>query len=270
MAEKFEKIKVRTLTIIIGLPIILMIIHQGGVLYYLTVSILAIIGYLEIFLVSRKKNFHPSFVLGLVATLFLLLHRITSIFIILDQRLIFTLIIFFIFMEHFLLSKKYFFIYNISITLFISIYIGYLLSFLIDIRLMNHGNILILFALFTTWMSDTVAYIFGILYGKRHPFPTISPNKTLEGSIAGLLGGAICGIAFSYFIPLKPLVLFVIGLLAAICGQIGDLFESMIKRNFDVKDSGNLLPGHGGVLDCMDSILFSAPFVYYIFLKLLQ
>jgi len=112
-------------------------------------------------------------------------------------------------------------------------------------------------------MSDTMAYIVGINFGKKHLFPNISPNKTLEGSIGGILGGSISGIAFYFLLPLHPLILFSLGLIAAICGQAGDLFESIIKRNFDVKDSGKLIPGHGGVLDCMDSILFSIPFLYF-------
>lgn len=173
-------------------------------------------------------------------------------------------------MEHFLLRPKKNFLINISLTLFISIYIGHFLSFIIHIRDLLHGDILLIFALFTTWMSDTVAYIFGVYFGKSHIFPSISPNKTLEGSISGILGGAICGMLFYFVLPLNPIILLVLGFFAAICGQIGDLFESLIKRNFNVKDSGNLLPGHGGILDCMDSVLFSVPALYFCFYLILS
>ena len=263
MGEKFEKIKTRTFTIVIGVPFVLLIIHLGGVILHSIIALLAIIGTIELWNIFKSK-YNPSLILGIAATLFFLFRRTILGSFFLNDNLAFTIIILLIFIEHFLLkaNKKYMVI-NIATTLFIAIYIGHLLSFLIDIRNLPDGNIFIVFALFTTWMSDTMAYIVGINFGKKHIFPNISPNKTLEGSIGGILGGSICGIAFYFLLPLNPLMLFILGLISAICGQAGDLFESIIKRNFDVKDSGKLIPGHGGVLDCMDSILFSVPVLYF-------
>ncbi len=264
MGERFEKIKTRTLTIIIGIPVILIIIHMDGLFVYLAVTLLAILGTLELWHIFKNKNYHPSLISGVAATLFFLFKKTLSESFFIDEKLLFTAIILSIFMEQFLekFNKKNIII-NISLTLFVAIYIGHFLSFLIDIRSLTHGKAFLIFALFTTWMSDTAAYIVGVIFGKKHIFPNISPNKTLEGSLGGILGGAICGMIFYFLIPLNPLILFTLGLLAAISGQTGDLFESMIKRNFDVKDSGKLIPGHGGILDCMDSILLSAPVLYF-------
>ncbi len=263
MGEKFEKIKTRTLTIVIGVPLVLVIIHLGGLIFYSMIALLAIIGTIELWNIF-KSRYCPSLILGIVASLFFLFRRTIPEPFFLNINLLFTLIILLIFVEHFLLkaNKKYMVI-NIATTIFIAIYIGHLLSFLIDIRNLTDGNLFIIFALFTTWMSDTMAYIVGINFGKKHIFPRISPNKTLEGSIGGILGGSICGIAFYFLLPLHPLMLFTLGFISAICGQAGDLFESIIKRNFDFKDSGKLIPGHGGVLDCMDSLLFSVPVLYF-------
>jgi len=263
LGEKFEKIKTRTLTIVIGVPLVLVIIHLGGLIFYSMIALLAIIGTIELWNIF-KSRYYPSLILGIVASLFFLFRRTIPEPFFLNINLLFTLIILLIFVEHFLLkaNKKYMVI-NIATTIFIAIYIGHLLSFLIDIRNLTDGNLFIIFALFTTWMSDTMAYIVGINFGKKHIFPRISPNKTLEGSIGGILGGSICGIAFYFLLPLHPLMLFTLGFISAICGQAGDLFESIIKRNFDFKDSGKLIPGHGGVLDCMDSLLFSVPVLYF-------
>ena len=263
MGEKFEKIKTRTFTIVIGVPLVLLIIHLGGVIFHFTIALLAIIGTIELWNIFKSQH-NPSLILGISASLFFLFRNTMSETFFVNDNLLFTIIILLIFTEHFLLkaNKKYMVI-NIATTIFIAIYIGHLLSFLIDIRNLTYGSLFIVFALFTTWMSDTMAYIVGSNFGKKHIFPNISPNKTLEGFIGGILGGSIFGIAFYFLLPLHPLILFTLGLIAAICGQAGDLFESIIKRNFSVKDSGKLIPGHGGVLDCMDSILFSVPVLYF-------
>ncbi len=267
MGEKFEKIKIRTITIAIGIPFVLFIIYQGGVFFNIVIALLAIIGTLELWNIV-KNDYQPSLILGLVASLFFLFEKTLQESFFVEERIFFSLILLTIFMEHFLLKSKKISIINIAMTLFISIYIGYFLSFLIEIRSLPHGNTLLIFALFATWASDTLAYIVGINFGKRHIFPKVSPNKTLEGCIGGIIGGAICSMIFCFLLPFNLLVLFVLGLIAAVSGQTGDLFESKIKRSFNVKDSGKILPGHGGILDCMDSILFSVPTLYYCFIIL--
>jgi phosphatidate cytidylyltransferase len=265
LGEKFEKIKIRTLTIVIGIPIVLYIIHIGGMVFNLTIAIFAIIALIELHNIFKKK-YNPSFLLGILLTLFFLFKRYLLELFPINNNLFFTILLLLIFAEHSVgNSNKKNMVINIGITLFIAIYIGHFLSFLVDIRNLPNGKIFIIFSLFATWMNDTFAYLFGVNFGKKHIFPNISPNKTLEGSIGGLLGGLFCGILFYILIvPSKGFMLIIFGLIAAICGQAGDLFESIIKRNFNVKDSGTILPGHGGILDCMDSILFSAPVLYFL------
>jgi phosphatidate cytidylyltransferase len=102
--------------------------------------------------------------------------------------------------------------------------------------------------------------------GKRKLWPDISPNKTIEGSVGGIVCGVIVALLFAFLSPLteSPLHLMVIGLVLSIFGQVGDLVESAFKRHYGVKDSGNILPGHGGVLDRTDSWLFVFPILYFL------
>ncbi|MGB1013548.1 MAG: phosphatidate cytidylyltransferase [Nannocystaceae bacterium] len=120
--------------------------------------------------------------------------------------------------------------------------------------------------------SDTVAYFFGRAWGKHKLYPAVSPKKTWEGSMGGLVGGmlATCGFGSLWLLPELPLYHAIpLGILGSSAGQVGDLVESMCKRGYGVKDSGNLLPGHGGMLDRIDALLFVAP-VIYLYLWLMQ
>lgn len=128
------------------------------------------------------------------------------------------------------------------------------------------GPLIIWLLLFCTWASDTFAYFAGSIWGKRRIVPTISPNKTLEGFIGGFIGCMVTGLIYAYVVGLNLSAGLTVGLLTGIFAPFGDLFESKIKRTCGIKDSGVFLPGHGGVLDRFDSLLFSAPvlFVYLI------
>lgn len=116
---------------------------------------------------------------------------------------------------------------------------------------------------FILWSNDTGAYLIGKAFGKRKLFERISPNKTWEGSIGGAFLAITTALIVGYFFELLPLWQWAsIGLIIAIIGSMGDLVESLFKRSMNVKDSGKIMPGHGGVLDRFDGLLFSAPFVY--------
>lgn len=271
MGEKFDKISIRTLTTVIILPIILLIIHLGGKLYYGTIILLAILVFIELRHIVKHHDYQPSLILGLILTAFFLFQeKIFELYPPCDVRAIFTLIFLLIISEHFLLKPKKSSIINIALTIFMAIYTGHFLSYFIGFLNLANGKILLIFSLFCTWISDIVAYLIGVRFGKNHPYPYLSPNKTMEGTIAGFFGGGICALAFYSKLPLNIYILFILGIVSAISGQIGDLFESLIKRNFGVKDSGTIIPGHGGVLDVIDSILFSIPTLYYIFKILIK
>jgi phosphatidate cytidylyltransferase len=129
----------------------------------------------------------------------------------------------------------------------------------------RYGEILVLIAVVGPWVSDSGAYFAGHLFGRRLLFPSLSPNKTVEGSLGGLLLTIlVVGFVSYQFLDFSLAKAAVIGAGVSIFSQSGDLFESMLKRILDVKDLGHFLPGHGGILDRIDSLLFTAPAVYYI------
>jgi phosphatidate cytidylyltransferase len=125
------------------------------------------------------------------------------------------------------------------------------------------GPRLLLFALMIIWVSDTTAYFVGRAIGK-HPFaPDLSPKKTWEGAIAGLFGSLLVAVIFARWLPATLLQLLIAAGLGNVAGQIGDLLESAYKRSAGVKDSGGLLPGHGGILDRIDALILALPVVWY-------
>ena len=149
--------------------------------------------------------------------------------------------------------------------LLMSLWVGVPLAHLGLFPRSQAGVVLILIAVVGPWISDSGAYFAGRLFGRNLLIPSLSPNKTVEGSVGGLLLTVLIVAPLAYqlldFTVAKALI---IGAGVSVSSQCGDLFESSLKRILDVKDLGNFLPGHGGVLDRVDSLLFTAPTVYYI------
>ena len=156
-------------------------------------------------------------------------------------------------------------------------YVGVMLSYLYQVRILPDGGYFVVLIFLSSWGNDTLAYCTGMLFGKHKMSPKLSPKKSVEGLIGGIIGagllGAIYGFGFNMFVrPIDnlPLLLFVICAVGAIPAVIGDLAASAIKRNNEVKDYGKLIPGHGGVMDRFDSMIFTAPIVFYLMKTLLQ
>ncbi|MDD5127954.1 MAG: phosphatidate cytidylyltransferase [Dehalococcoidales bacterium] len=147
------------------------------------------------------------------------------------------------------------------------LYIGWLLSYMVALRL-DAGKEWVLLALFATFGSDTLAYFVGRALGKHKMAPRISPEKSWEGAAAGVFGAVIVVILINLWFKmgLSYGQQIFIGIVISVLGQFGDLAKSLLKRNVGVKESGNLLPGHGGVLDRTDSVLFAGVTAYYLFI----
>ena len=160
---------------------------------------------------------------------------------------------------------------NVAISFFGLIYIPMCLSLMFQLRafmvntfFINWAFSIPLLLIATIWINDNMAYIVGSFIGKR-PLSSISPNKTWEGTIAGIIiSVALVTKVLGTWIPIQEKYIFLMSLVAAIAGTFGDLFESKIKRMAGVKDSGSMMPGHGGFLDRFDSILFAVPFVWLV------
>jgi phosphatidate cytidylyltransferase len=155
---------------------------------------------------------------------------------------------------------------EVGVTFFGLFYVSYLFGYLLLLRELEDGRAWTFFLFLAVWAGDTGAYYIGTRFGRRKLFQKVSPKKTVEGSVGGLLCSAMAGgIGKILFFPAAaflPMALLGAGL--GLIGQIGDLAESILKRSSGIKDSGFLFPGHGGVLDRFDSIIFASPALYYL------
>lgn len=161
---------------------------------------------------------------------------------------------------------------QIMSTYFSFIYAPVLFSFIYLTRELEYGVYFVWVIFISSWISDTCAYCVGMLFGKHKLAPVLSPKKSIEGSIGGIAGSAIVGALFGYFVVEQVItsqqvtwIFALIGACGSIVSQIGDLAASAIKRNYDIKDYGKLIPGHGGIMDRFDSVLVTAPIIYFMF-----
>ena len=154
---------------------------------------------------------------------------------------------------------------RIAFTLLGVFYVGWLLSYVLLLRLLSDGPAYVFYIFGVVWLGDAAAFVSGTLLGRHKLAPTISPHKTIEGAIGGLFG-SLCGAILGGLWLLGHFTLgqcLAVGMMLAVVGQLGDLSESLLKRSTGVKDSGMLIPAHGGILDKVDGILFGAPALYY-------
>lgn len=172
---------------------------------------------------------------------------------------------------HTIISNNKINIVDISLTLFGICYIVLFLLFMPLLMSVDNGKLLIWYVIFAAWGTDTCAYIIGSKIGK-HKFTEISPKKSIEGAIAGTLGSVLMMVIYTVYLntcrgmDINYFAITGIGIVLSILGQIGDLSASAIKRHVGIKDFGNIFPGHGGMLDRIDSVIFIAPFAYFLLL----
>jgi len=160
---------------------------------------------------------------------------------------------------------------NLGTTVLGAIYVGWLSSFVIRLRIIEHINIpihhtgswLLFYVCAITWISDTGGLVTGYLLGRKKLAPAISPAKTWEGFIGGIIAGTVAGIVVGAYLHFPIVLSTTLSVLLAVCAPVGDLCESALKRNLGLKDFGTFFANHGGVLDRIDSILFTAPVAYY-------
>lgn len=154
---------------------------------------------------------------------------------------------------------------ELSLLCFGFLYITIPMAHLVLLRSLTHGTRWVLLVLFMVMLNDTCAYFTGTFLGRRKFYPDVSPNKSIEGAVGGL-GGSVLAAALAHFSFLPwtgAMEILFLGLIVGIVAELGDLFESLLKRSFGVKDSGCLIPGHGGILDRLDSLIFAFPLTYY-------
>ena len=267
-----DKKQSRVLVNLLGIPLLLSAIIFGGIYFQCLIFIAIIMCTLELNTMCLKKDIEIQMLSIFLFYLYLFLtHFIEP----LNMEVLILATIFILSFEVF--RKKNNPIENIALTVLSMVWIGVFLNCLVVIRNFSGGDGLTLIMFLSVWICDSAAFIFGSKFGKTKILPKISPNKTWLGTIFGIVSVfilLIVMVGFPFYSSIKFDVDSRLLLVHIIClsfifagiGQIGDFVESMIKRQFDVKDSGTSLRGHGGFLDRMDSLMLAAP-SFYLYLK---
>ena len=257
----------RVLVALIAIPIILAASYFGGYFFLFFVLVISLISFYEFSVLVRNKNMHVNLFLGLLSVFLFVVNSYVKYF----DNYTSLLIVIAALCAIELFRNKNSALLNLGGTLLGILYIGLFSGALISIREFYispeenylHGGFLIICIFATIWICDSAAYYIGTAFGKHKLFPRVSPKKSWEGAIAGF-GFAILTMIASKLIVLDFLSwnsIIGIGIIIGVLGQIGDLIESLFKRDSGVKDSSGLIPGHGGIFDRFDSLIFSAPLI---------
>lgn len=246
-------------------PVIWACTYYGGLAFLGLILCFALLSINEFYRLMMKRGHVPAFWLGNVITIFFIVFAYYSI-----SRdwapahsAIFTISAIFALMAGVFLKREKDNIVDIALTLLGIVYIGWFFSYFLFIRNMTEHGGYLFFMMLTIWANDVVAYLVGSKFGRHKLAPAISPKKTIEGAVAGFVVCLIAAGIFSWIAKLPLYHALVLGAIIGVVAILSDLIESLIKRDAGAKDSSNLVPGHGGVLDRMDSFILTAPVVYY-------
>lgn len=261
-------VRQRVITALIGLPILIAAVWFGTPWFTILIAGIVLIGTLEFYRMSRSDNIQPLTYFGLACVVLLALiphcpYAIATPFLI--TLAIITSLIWILFR-----TQKERAFYSWAWTMAGILYIGWMMSHWVELRILENGREWVFLAVLTTIASDTSAFFVGRAWGKHPLAPSISPGKTWEGAIGGFLGAMVTALILKaifslpiFSLPINYWQAALLGSAVSTFAQLGDLVESLLKRNTGTKDSGKLLPGHGGIMDRIDSHIFSGVVVYY-------
>ena len=255
----------RILTSVVGIPLVIAVVAIGNPLLRYVIMAVSLIALYEFYRVVGKQH-KPIVAIGYVAVAF----QYIAFNGVIKEYFIFITCVTMVSLIILVLCYPKYSVVDIGLTLLPVLYVGLMFSFMILIRDVNDGGFWIWLIAISAWGSDTFAYFTGKSIGRHNLAPVLSPKKTIEGSVGGIIGAAI--LAYIYTIiytqygafGVREQVLWVVigTALGAAISQFGDLAASAIKRFYKEKDYGNILPGHGGILDRFDSFIFVAPVIY--------
>lgn len=244
--------------------LILFIAYAGAPLFHGLVCVASLLALVEFYAMALPQSVLPARILGAVAGTALvpaLLSGRPLLFqgVLVAAVLLLGIVFLFCFREIDTVAPR------VALACFGWLYVPLLLGHLALLRVLPDGREWVFLVLLVVMASDTAAYFSGVSLGRHKLYPAVSPNKSVEGALGGLLGsvGGAFLARFWFFPALTPIDCLCLGLLLGVLAQLGDLFESLLKRSFGVKDSGTMIPGHGGLLDRLDSLLFAFPPAYY-------
>ncbi|KUP08695.1 phosphatidate cytidylyltransferase [Bacillus coahuilensis m2-6] len=258
--------KERTITAIIAMAVFLPFVFYGGLPFIGLIYILATVGLYETLKMRKLKLYSiPGFISVALLWIFLIPRQYNEI---IEQfgysKIELAMLAVLLYLSYTVITKNEFNFDDVAFIVMAILYVGFGFYYFIETRSADTGLTYVIYALLIIWATDSGAYLIGRRLGKKKLWPLISPNKTVEGSIGGIVSAMIIAVAvfflFEWSISLPKLL--VVTAILSVFGQIGDLVESALKRHYSVKDSGHILPGHGGILDRFDSLLFVFPLLH--------
>ncbi len=256
---------VRIIVSIVTIPLILFISYTGGIYFFALILAIGLVSFYEFSVMTKNKNGFVQLIPGFIAVITL----ITNFY---KQYIPFEVIVIVIPVVLLLIElfrNRNSAIANLGATLLGIFYIGLCAATIVGIREFFkseyiNGGYLIISILITIWVCDSAAFFVGTAIGRHKLYPRVSPKKSWEGAVAGFIFSIVSMIVLQYlllkFLALTDII--IIGLIIGTVGQLGDLVESLLKRDAGVKDSSSIIPGHGGIFDRFDSFLFSSPVIY--------
>jgi phosphatidate cytidylyltransferase len=255
-------LRTRVLSAVVLLPVVAVVVYFGGWLFAVVMAVVAGLAGYEFYQLLRKAEFAPNIPLGLLMIAALVLSAAQPA---LERWAApaLTLLLMLSLVWHMLQKARPAPGSDWMTTVAGALYLGWLCSRFVALRQLPNGMYWLILALVSTWITDSAAYFVGRRWGRRKLAPRLSPKKTWEGAIGGWLIGVALTPAVAWLLGLPPIHGLGIGILTATVAPFGDLAESMFKRQAGVKDSSNLIPGHGGMLDRIDSLLFVVPAAFY-------
>ncbi len=274
MKLTYQKVRQRLLTIVLYGPLTIFAVYLGELPFFVMIMLMAFLSIQEMYtMYSLGRALGEHYYIGHLFSVLLISsaymadfnpfwqHNIVSALTILA-------IVYFIFE---LCRKKIFFMENANYYILRAvIYIGLLYSYMILLRNMPDGLDYIIYLVSVVWTNDIFAYLIGLPLGKHKLSPAVSPKKSIEGAFGALLGAVLMSVNIRFLLGIPVGKAIVVGVIVSVLAQVGDLVESLLKRELKAKDSGSILPGHGGILDRIDSFILTVPifylFVHYIIL----
>ena len=259
--------KTRLLSGIVLVLAALVLIITGGNVLLISTLIISFIGMFELFRIFKiEKDF-----LGILGYVAATIYYSNLAFHFIPDMMMFVIGVLILFMFVYVFSYPKYNTEQVLASFFCVFYVAVMLSYVYQTRMMNAGAYIVWLIFLCSWGCDTCAYCVGMLIGKHKMSPKLSPKKSIEGAVGGVLGAAILTIIYAYIFrdamqinETHILLLGFISAVGALISMVGDLSASAIKRNYGIKDYGKLIPGHGGILDRFDSVIFTAPMIYFL------
>ena len=258
--------RTRLISGIVLMAITIALLVYGSYPLFWVITAVSVIGLFELYRAVGMEKTLPAavgYLSGIVADILILDDAYNFL-------LMWLILTFMVMMACYVIAYPAFHSEQITMLFFGVFYVTVMMSFVFKVRFVANGILFVWLIFIGAWGSDTCAYCVGVLFGRHKMAPKLSPKKSIEGGIGGIAGAALLGVIFAFAMnrwggaSADPVHYAAICAAGGMISQIGDLAASAIKRNHDIKDYGKLIPGHGGILDRFDSVIFTAPIIYYL------